>query len=216
MSRQVDSEEKWYKSLSDDELVELSRFNDQMAIQVLLTRYSNLIRNITYKYFAPGVDRDDLIQEGNIGLLNAIRDYKFEHPTSFKVFCALCVQRQIITAVKSATRQKHSPLNLYISFDKPATDDENSRSMHETIINKQAPSPEELFVERERVVEILTRLKDKLSPFESKVLDGQLMKLSYQEIANMLDKHVKSVDNAMQRIRNKLEKIMIDIRKEDE
>lgn len=204
-----------YKTKTDDELVILARENDEMAIKVLLDRFKFIIRMKARKYYAPGIENDDLIQEGNIGLLNAIRDYKLEHPTPFKVFCELCVQRQIITAIKTATRQKHTPLNQYLSFDKPMFDDESDRTMHDVIESKRMCNPEDIFIDQESIWEILTKLKDRLSPFESKVLEGQLLKLSYQEIADGLERHVKSVDNAMQRIRNKLEKILEEMRKNE-
>jgi len=196
-----------YKELTDDELVILARENDELAIKELLSRYNFIIKAKARKYYAPGLDNDDLIQEGNIGLLNAVRDYKIEHPTSFKIFCELCIQRQIITAIKTATRQKHMPLNQYLSFDKPMYEEESDRTMHDIIENTKTFGPEELVIGQESIWEILTKLKDRLSPFEAKVLEGQLLKLSYQEIADSLNKHVKSVDNAMQRIRNKLQKI---------
>lgn len=206
--------EKDYKDMSDDELVILARQNDEMAIKNLFTRYNFIIKVKAKKYYAPGIDNDDLVQEGNIGLLNAVRDYKLEHPTPFRIFCELCIQRQIITAIKTATRQKHMPLNKYLSFDKPMFEDESDRTMHDIIENKKSYSPEDLVMDQENIWEILTKLKDRLSPFESKVLEGQLMKLSYQEIANSLNKHVKSVDNAMQRIRNKLQKILEEMEEE--
>lgn len=205
---QREAEGKNYKELTDDELVILAREKDELAVKELLTRYDFIIKVKARKYYAPGLDNNDLVQEGNIGLLNAIRDYKLEHPTSFRIFCELCIQRQIITAIKTATRQKHMPLNQYLSFDKPMFEDESDRTMHDVIENRKTFGPEDIVIGQESIWEILTKLKDRLSPFEAKVLEGQLLKLSYREIADSLNKHVKSVDNAMQRIRNKLQKII--------
>lgn len=208
-------EEKNYKEMEDDKLIVLARNNDPFSIETIFKRYEYLVRLKARKYYAPGVDQDDLEQEGNIGLYNSIRDYKIEHPTPFKVFCELCIQRQIITAVKTATRQKHNPLNQYLSIDKPMYEDESDRTLHDVVENKKQFSPEDIVIDRENIYEILAKLKDRLSPFESEVLEGQLMKMSYQEIADDLGRHVKSIDNAMQRIRDKLDKIVKEMKKEE-
>lgn len=209
------SEERSYESMEDDELVLLAREQgDERAFETLYKKYSYIVGYKAKKYYAPGSDHEDLKQEGNVGLINSIKDYKIEHPTSFKVFCELCIHRQIITAIKAATRQKHLPLNQSISIDKPMYEDESDRSMHDTIENKRQFTPEDIVIDRENVIEILAKLKDRLSPFEAQVFEGQLQRLSYQEIADGLGKHVKSIDNAMQRIRDKVEKILAEINSE--
>lgn len=211
--------QKWdevaFKGMSDDELVVLARKRNNLALKVLYDRYINLIRYHASKYYAPGVGADDLIQEGRLGLYNSVKDYKIEHPSPFKSFADLCVQRQIITAVKAATRQKHSPLNRYVSVDKPVFEDESERNMYDYIENKNQPTPEVILEDKEMVYEILIKLKDRLSPFEADVLEGQLQRMSYQDIADSLGKKVKSIDNAMQRIRVKLTQIMCEIKESD-
>jgi len=209
-------EEERYKNMCDDDLVDLAKTGDELSIQILLERFRGLIKMRAKKYYAPGIDKDDLIQEGNIGFLNAIRDYRLEFKTPFRNFCDICVHRQIITAVKTATRRKHAPLNRYVPIDKPIYDEESERTLHDILENKKQQSPEEILVEHESVYEILTKLKDRLSPFEAKVLDYQILKYSYQEIGDSLNRQPKSIDNAMQRIRNKLHIITEEMRKEKE
>lgn len=209
-------DEKSYSEMEDNDLIVLAKEGNPDAFDILYKKYTYLIRFKAKKYFAPGVDRDDLMQEGSIGLYNSIRDYKIEHPTPFRVFCELCIERQIITAVKTATRQKHQPLNKYISFDKPMYEEESDRSLHDTIENKRQFTPEDILIDRENIYEMLTKLKDRLSPFESQVFEGQLQRLSYQEIADNLGRHVKSIDNAMQRIREKVLKVRQEITDEME
>ena len=210
-AQKAEMDEKYYSEMEDNDLIVLAKENDVLAFETLYKKYTYLVRFKAKKYFAPGVDRDDLMQEGSIGLYNSIRDYKIEHPTPFRVFCELCIERQIITAVKTATRQKHQPLNKYISFDKPMYEEESDRSLHDTIENKRQFTPEEILIDRENIYEMLTKLKDRLSPFESQVFEGQLQRLSYQEIADNLGRHVKSIDNAMQRIREKVLKVRQEI-----
>lgn len=207
--------EENYKNLSDDELVILAREGDSFAFDTLLQKYTYIIKIKARKYYAPGVDNADLVQEGNIGLLNSIKDYKLEHPTPFKSFCELCIERQIITAIKTATRQKHLPLNKYTSFDKPVFDEGSEKTLYDVLEFKKVYSPEEIILDQQNVLEILTKIKERFSPFELKVLDKQLMKISYLEMAIELDKHIKSVDNAMQRIRAKLYKIVEEMHNND-
>lgn len=201
---EVVKDAKYYSNEEDLKLIVLAKEQDNDSFETLFNKYSYLIRYKAKKYFAPGVDRDDLMQEGSIGLYNSIRDFKIDHPTPFRSFCELCIERQIITAVKTATRQKHQPLNKYVSFDKPVYEEDADRSLHDTIENKRQFTPEEMIIDKENIYELLTKLKDRLSPFESEVFEMQLQRLSYQEIADNLNRHVKSIDNAMQRIREKV------------
>jgi RNA polymerase sporulation-specific sigma factor len=214
-SAEVVKDARYFSNEEDLKLIVLAKEQDPVSFEILFNKYSYLIRYKAKKYFAPGIDRDDLIQEGSIGLYNSIRDFKMEHPTPFRVFCELCIERQIITAVKTATRQKHQPLNKYVSFDKPVYEEESDRNLHDTIENKRQFTPEEIIIDRENIYELLTKLKDRLSPFESEVFECQMQRLSYQEIADHLGRHVKSIDNAMQRIREKVLKARDEINEED-
>lgn len=209
-------EERYLSNLEDLKLVQRAKDQDQFAFEDLYVKYQYLINYKSKKYFAPGLDKDDLVQEGGIGLINAIRDFKMDHPTPFRVFCELCIERQIITAIKTATRQKHQPLNQYISFDKPVYEEDNDRSMHDTMENVKQFTPEDLIIDKENIYALLAKLKDRLSPLESEVFERQLQRLSYQEIANQLGRHVKSIDNAMQRIREKVIKARSEINDEME
>lgn len=206
---------KYISNLEDLELVLLAKDGDEDSIERILRKYKYLIKFKSQKYFAPGLDRDDLYQEGSIGLYNSIRDFKMDAATPFRAFCELCIERQIITAVKTATRQKHQPLNKYVSFDKPVYEWEDAdRTMHDTLENQKQFTPEDIVIDRENIYALLTKLKDRLSPFEAEVFERQLLRLSYQEIANQLGRHVKSIDNAMQRVRDKVDKARAEINDE--
>lgn len=203
---------KEYTSLDDLKLVDLSRKGDEEAVATLLNRYKSMIRGKAYKYYAPGLERDDFIQEGNIGLVNAIRDFKPDFLKSFRRFAEMCVERQMITAIKTATRQKQIPLNTAISIYQPAyPDDDTERTVVDVVKDYSSNDPFSIVSSKEAVWEILTKLMHDLSALELKVLQCQLIKMSYVEIATVLDKKVKSVDNTMQRIRKKLHKIITEI-----
>lgn len=216
LSQEVVKDEKYYSNLEDLELVIKAKEGDNYAFEKILKKYTYLINYKAKKYFAPGLDKDDLKQEGCIGLNNSIRDFKMDHPTPFKVFCELCIERQIITAVKTATRHKHQPLNAYVSFDKPVYEEDSDRSMHDTLENVKQFTPEDLIIDKEDIYNLLTKLKDRFSPFEAEVFERQLLRMTYQEMADDLGRGVKSVDNAMQRIRKKVmqakEEIDVEIR----
>lgn len=203
------------ESLPDDILVRHAKIDDQDAIEQLIFRYRKLVRNCTRHYYAPGLEQDDLEQEGTMGLCNAIRSYQLTKPTPFKNFAELCIKRQIITAVKTATRQKHIPLNQYTSLDKPVFEEDADRNLHDVLINEKEQTPEELLIDKENIYAIMTKMKDVLSPLESAVLMCQIEKDTYQDMATKLNRSVKSVDNAMQRVRKKLAKIMTDLKKEE-
>ena len=153
-----------------------------------------------------GADKEDIIQEGMIGLFKAIRDYQPEKTSSFKTFAELCITRQIITAIKTATRQKHIPLNSYVSLNKPIYDEESERTLMDVLIGKKGTNPEDLFISQEEVNAIEAQIGEILSDLEWEVLSSYLQGRSYQEIADDLNRHVKSIDNALQRIKRKLEK----------
>ena len=199
---------KSYKHLEDEQLVELVHQGDGDALDFLIHKYQNFVRAKARSYFLVGADREDIIQEGMIGLYKAVRDFKGDKLSSFKAFAELCITRQMITAIKTATRQKHIPLNSYVSLDKPIYDDESDRTLMDVISGTKAMDPEELIVNREEVDDIEVKMTELLSDLERKVLALYLDGRSYQEISEDLKRHVKSIDNALQRVKRKLEKYL--------
>ena len=153
-----------------------------------------------------GADHEDIVQEGMIGLYKAIRDFRPDKLSSFRAFAELCITRQIITAIKTATRQKHIPLNNYVSLNKPLYDEESDRTLLDVIVEGRMSDPEELIINMENVGNIRTKINEVLSSLEQQVLNAYLDGKSYQEIAEALGRHVKSIDNALQRVKRKLEK----------
>ncbi len=199
---------KNYKHLEDEQLVELVHQGDGDALDFLIHKYQNFVRAKARSYFLVGADREDIIQEGMIGLYKAVRDFKGDKLSSFKAFAELCITRQMITAIKTATRQKHIPLNSYVSLDRPIYDDESDRTLMDVISGTKAMDPEELIVNREEVDDIEVKMTELLSYLERKVLALYLDGRSYQEISEELNRHVKSIDNALQRVKRKLEKYL--------
>lgn len=195
--------------LSDDQLVRMAKKEDNAAIEVLVDRYKNCISLKTRTYFLRGADKEDIMQEGMIGLIKAIRDYKEDRQVSFKSFAELCITRQIITAVKAATRQKHIPLNSYVSLYGSSDGDED-RAPLELVDSNTSFNPEEYIIMRENLKKIDEQILKLLSKFEKNVLECYLTGKSYQEISTMLDRPVKSIDNALQRIKRKFEKCSVD------
>lgn len=194
---------------TDEELIKLSKTDDGYATELLIERYRNFVRSKTRTYFLIGADKEDIIQEGMIGLYKAIRDFKPDSGTSFRSFAELCVTRQIITAIKKATRQKHIPLNSYISLNKPAYEDDNERILLDTFAGRNILNPEEIMLDKERFFDIETKLSKTLSKLELRVLKKYLEGKSYTEIAMQINKSEKSIDNALQRIKKKIEKYII-------
>lgn len=193
-------------NLTDEELVEQARGGDEAAIDLLLTRYRHYARAKARTYFLAGADREDIVQEGLIGLFKAVRDFEPAKRIAFRAFAELCMTRQIITAIKTATRQKHQPLNSYVSLNRPATEEDDSeRSVGESITSKEISDPAELLVSAEEVDKIKESVGRLLSEFETDVLRLYMEGKSYQQIGDMLGRHVKSIDNALQRIKRKLE-----------
>ncbi|MEA1960936.1 MAG: RNA polymerase sporulation sigma factor SigH [Bacillota bacterium] len=199
-----------YAEMTDEEIVELAQRGEQFAIEFLVDKYKNFVRAKARSYFLIGADREDIIQEGMIGLFKAIRDYKVDKLTSFRAFAELCITRQIITAIKTATRQKHIPLNSYISLNKPIYDEESDRTLMDILSTNKITNPEEIVISREEFVFIEQKMGEILSSLEWKVLMAYLEGKSYQEIAAELKRHVKSIDNALQRVKRKLEKHLED------
>lgn len=195
-----------YHQLSDEELVRDIRVGDQEALEYLIHKYKNFVRAKARSYFLIGADHEDIVQEGMIGLYKAIRDFRGDKLASFKAFAELCITRQIITAIKTATRQKHIPLNSYVSLDKPSHDD-SDRTLYDTLTGGRT-NPEEIYINREEHSDIEDKISQILSDLERKVLMLYLDGRSYQEIAVDLNRHVKSIDNALQRVKRKLEKYL--------
>jgi len=197
-----------FAGLSDEEIVAQAQQHDDAAVEYLLYKYKNFVRSKARSYFLIGADHEDIVQEGMIGLFKAFRDFRPDKLASFHAFAEICVTRQIITAIKTATRQKHIPLNSYVSLNKPIYEEESDRTLMDVITEGRSADPEELLIGRESYVSIESRIDEALSPLERRVLAAYLDGKSYQEIAQMLDRHVKSIDNALQRVKHKLEKLM--------
>ncbi|GIN72223.1 RNA polymerase sigma-H factor [Bacillus sp. J14TS2] len=197
-----------YDILEDEELIELIQEGESEALDYLIKKYRNFVRAKARAYFLIGADREDIVQEGMIGLYKAIRDFKEDKLASFKAFAELCITRQIITAIKTATRQKHIPLNSYVSLDKPIYDEESDRTLMDVISGAKILDPEELLINREKIHNIEAKVMELLSDLERKVLALYLDGRSYQEISDELDRHVKSIDNALQRVKRKLERYL--------
>ena len=194
--------------LTDEEIVELAKNGNVTALEYLINKYKNFVRAKARTYFLIGADREDIIQEGMIGLYKAIRDYRYDRQASFRAFAEICVTRQMITAIKTATRQKHIPLNSYISLNKPVFDEESERTLGEVVTTEKEGNPEEMFINQENLVDIESTMQRILSPLEQDVVNLYLEGKSYTEIAQKLGRHVKSVDNALQRVKRKLEQYL--------
>jgi RNA polymerase sporulation-specific sigma factor len=194
--------------MQDEDVVEFAREGDIEAQEYLINKYKNFVRAKARSYFLIGADREDIIQEGMIGLYKAIRDFRMDKLSSFRAFAELCITRQIITAIKTATRQKHIPLNSYVSLNKPIYDEDSDRTLLDVVSGARLTDPEELIISREEFDSIEGKIGELLSALEWKVLISYLDGKSYQEIAEDLKRHVKSIDNALQRVKRKLERYL--------
>lgn len=192
----------------DEEVVIEAQGSNVRAQEYLINKYKNFVKAKAKSYFLIGADKEDIYQEGMIGLYKAIRDFKADRLSSFRAFAEICVTRQIITAIKTATRQKHIPLNTYISLNKPIYDEESDRTLLDVLSGAKITDPEELVISREEVISIQSEIGEVLSELEMEVLMSYLDGKSYQEIACDLDRHAKSIDNALQRVKRKLEKCL--------
>jgi RNA polymerase sporulation-specific sigma factor len=198
-----------FEDMDDEAIIEAAvQQGNSEALDFLIKKYRNFVRAKARSYFLIGADKEDIVQEGMIGLYKAIRDYKEDKLTSFKAFAELCITRQIITAIKTATRQKHIPLNSYVSLDKPIYDDESDRTLLDVISGAKVMDPEELIINREEFDNMEDKMAQLLSDLERKVLALYLDGQSYQEISEELNRHVKSIDNALQRVKRKLERYL--------
>ncbi len=199
-----------YFNLTDEQIVSLIKQGDEKALSYLLEKYKNLVNIKVGKYFIIGAEREDIMQEGMIGLFKAIKNYNEEKQNTFKSFANICIERQLITAIKSSNRQKHMPLNSYLSLNTAAYDnnEEDSVELIDTFDSKTIEDPLETVMKKEYYTEIENAVNKSLSKFEKQVLDRFIKGESYMTIAQKLDSPVKSVDNAIQRIRKKAVKNM--------
>ncbi len=198
-----------YANLEDKVLVKMAHSGDSESLAFLINKYQNFVQMKTRPYFLIGADKEDLVQEGMIGLYKAIRDFKEDMMTSFKAFADLCITRQIITAIKMANRQKHGPLNAYISLDKPLYDDESNYTLMDMISEQGITNPEVLIINQENFDDIDQKISKLLSNLEKRTLDLYMRGHTYVEISEELNTHVKSIDNALQRVKRKLEQILM-------
>lgn len=193
-------------SMTEEDIVESAKQGSTYSLEYLINKYKAFVRAKAKSYFLIGADREDIIQEGMIGLYKAIRDFRPDKLSSFRAFAELCITRQIITAIKTATRQKHIPLNSYVSLNKPIYDEESDRTLLDVLSGNKVTDPEELMINQEEFRDIELCMGELLSDLEWKVLMSYLEGKSYQEIAGDLDRHVKSIDNALQRVKRKVER----------
>ena len=194
--------------VTDEEAAEMAAKGNADAAEYLLVKYKNFVRNKARSYFLVGADKEDIVQEGMIGLYKAIKSYKGDKRASFRAFAELCITRQIITAIKTATRQKHQPLNSYVSLNKPVYDEECDQTLVDILEANKISNPEDIIIDNEEILNIESKIDEVLSRFEQSVLSYYLQGQSYADIAAKLNKPVKSIDNALQRVKAKLEKYL--------
>lgn len=200
------TDNKDYDNIKDEDLIEIIKSGDKQAFEYLLTKYKDLVNAKVSKYFIIGAERDDIVQEGLIGLFKAIKDYKPDMQNSFKNFANMCIERQLITAIKTSNRQKHMPLNSYLSLNISAYDEEEGESdtsLIDVFNTNLIEDPLDTITKKEYYQNIEDTIDKSLSDFEKKVLNKYINGKSYVEIAEELDTPVKSIDNAIQRIRKK-------------
>ncbi len=197
-----------FEIMQDEEVVDIARAGSVLAQEYLINKYKSFVRAKARAYFLIGADREDIIQEGMIGLYKAIRDFRCDKLASFKAFAELCITRQIITAIKTATRQKHIPLNSYVSLNRPIYDEDSDRTLLDIMPGTQVLDPEELLINTEEIGTMENKITEILSDLEWRVLNSYLDGKSYVEIAEDLHRHVKSIDNALQRVKRKLERYL--------
>ena len=190
------------------EMVLKASNGDIIALEHIINKYKNFVKAKAKSYFLVGADKEDIIQEGMIGLYKAIRDFDGSKTNSFKCFAEICITRQIITAIKTATRQKHIPLNSYVSLNKPIYDEESDRTLMDIIAASIITDPEELIISKEELKNIESKMNEILSKLELQVLELYLNGKSYQYIADIIGRDVKSIDNALQRVKRKMEKYL--------
>ncbi len=198
--------DKQYENMTDEELLEISN-NDKKALNCLLERYNNVVNMKANKFFMIGAEREDMVQEGMIGLYKAVKSFDLEKQNSFKTFANLCIERQLITAVKNSNRQKHLPLNSSLSLNATAYEENDETTVMEVLDTNVVDDPSEIIANKEYYNYIETKIDESLSNFERQVLNEYKEGKSYATIAQELHTKVKSVDTAIQRIRKKAIKI---------
>ena len=198
-----------YRHCSDGELIDRLRRGEESIMDYICEKYKNLVRKKANAFFLIGADNDDLIQEGMIGLFKAVRDFDAGRDASFYTFAELCISRQMYTAVQASKRQKHRPLNTYVSLDSSNANNDDGREnllLSELLTDRTEQSPEELFLDKERVADLERTIEEELSDFERQVLDLYLTGMTYTEIAKVLGRDEKATDNALQRLKSKIKK----------
>ena len=198
-----------YRHCSDGELIDRLRRGEESIMDYICEKYKNLVRSKAKSMFILGADNEDLIQEGMIGLFKAVRDFDAGRDASFYTFAELCISRQMYTAVQASKRQKHRPLNTYVSLDSSNANNDDGREnllLSELMTDRTEQSPEELFLDKERVADLERTIEEELSDFERQVLDLYLTGMTYTEIAKVLGRDEKATDNALQRLKSKIKK----------
>lgn len=190
----------------DGELVAKARGGDDRALDGLLSRYRNFARSKARSFFLVGADKEDVVQEGMIGLYKAIRDFDLDQDTPFRAFAELCISRQILTAIKTANRNKHRPLNTSVSLDAPAHAEDQDRTIGDDLVAPTQLDPAEVVISAEEIEALKDNMRDRLTELEGSVLSLYMDGKSYEEIAGALGYHVKSIDNALQRIKRKIQR----------
>lgn len=191
---------------TDDEVIRLVQSGSDSDMEIIIDRYKPLVLARARSYFLVGGDRDDLVQEGMIGLFKAVRDYNIERGIPFQIFAEMCVVRQLQTAVKAANRQKHKPLNSYVSLSRRAFDEDSDKMLIELHEDEVGANPEKLVLKQEEDLSMSLAVETLLSEFEQRVLQLYLAGIAYSDMGKQLDKSAKAIDNALQRIRKKIEK----------
>ena len=199
-----------YEEMTDEELIDQLREGDRQVMDCICDKYKNLVRSKAKSMYILGGDSEDLIQEGMIGLFKAVRDYDCGRDTSFYTFADLCISRQMYTAVQASKRLKHSPLNSYVSLYERSSEgtDNEEKNLIEALAARTQMSPEELFLDKERVEDLERAIETELSSFEKQVLDLYLTGMSYTQIAKVLGRDEKSTDNALQRLKSKTRRLV--------
>lgn len=195
-----------YNAMTDEDIVDAVRDGYPFALEFLINKYKNFVKGKARTYFLIGADRDDIVQEGMIGLFKAIRDYDRAKLASFRSFAEICIKRQIITAIKTATRQKHIPLNSYVSLNRPVFEQESDSTLLDLLEGSKDPDPLDIFISREEIDHMESQIGELLSELEWKVLRRYVEGKSYQEISVEIKRDVKCIDNALQRVKRKLER----------
>ncbi len=193
-----------YKDFTDEELLIRARDGEEEITEYLMDKYKNLVRSKAATMFILGADKDDLIQEGMIGLFKAVRDYDSGRDASFYTFAELCISRQMYTAIQASGRKKHSPLNTYVSIYQE--NDEDGAGLIDALENKKERNPEDILIDQENVEAIESIIENDLSSFEKQVLELSMTGMGYVEIAKLLGKDGKSTDNALSRVKMKIRK----------